>query len=253
MLTWHIQLVRHGLTDMVDLSALRQGHSACTFHRASKNGGGGWVATPPCHQLVKLGELTGTCSESAAWDRGARAAMGESALGVLPPLSCTTSGIDCVFAFGSTPPRLPVLAPPSFLDLRCRERMPRKLVFLGLGKSELLPSPTGLDLVFMSFDVSVGEFGHDSLFDWDARSSAFSPATSVKGLGTDLHRSCLVESCRPLCLPSAAKGEVFFVPEAGWERVLRRTESRGRLPNSGADLLIRNKKVKKTPTHWKQR
>lgn len=93
--------------------------------------------------------------------------------------------------------------------------MPRKFVFLGLGDSDLL-SPTGLDFRWdtESFDVSVGELGHDSLL--KEESSPCSPVISGRGIGTDLQRLCFSESCRPF-LPDAASGELFLVPEAGWD------------------------------------
>lgn len=88
----------------------------------------------------------------------------------------------------------------------------------------------------MSFDVSVGELGHEGLLEPGLESPPFSPTTSCSGVGTDLQRSCLPESLRPFCRLSTARGEVALAPEAGWDWVLRSAESRGKLPNSGADL-----------------
>ena len=205
----------------------------------------------PYHQLVKLLGLTGTCSESAAWDRGGRVAPPSPALAVLPPPSCwPPSGTTCVFAYGDDddddvsaarlpppPPLLLLPPPPSLLGLRCNERRPRKFVFLGLGDSaEPSPGEPVLSCRSVSFDVSVGELGQEGLLEPELESPPPSP-TSCSGVGTDLQRSFLALSLRPFCRLSTARGEVALAPEAGWDWVLRSAESRGRLPNSGADLL----------------
>jgi hypothetical protein len=150
--------------------------------------------------------LTGTCSESAAWDKGGRAPAPSTPPTLpVPPTSGTAFAYDdddsddeeevsAAWLVTDVAPKLLLLPPPdpaSGLDFLCKDRKPRKFDFLGLGDSAGESLAPALSMVGEG-EESVGELGQESL-----AGCGVSPASSCKGVGTDWHRSCLVSSPPP--------------------------------------------------------